>query len=396
MAVKKKGLGKGLDSLIPEKSNKPLAKEPAEEKRESESGSGIQMMKINMVEPNRDQPRKKFDEDAILELADSIKQFGVLQPLLVRKNKDYYEIIAGERRWRAAKQAGVKEVPVIVKEYTEQEIVEIGLIENIQRENLNPIEEAMAFKRLLEEFNLKQDEVAERVSKSRTAVTNSMRLLKLDERVQQMIIDDMISTGHARALLAIDDKDEQYNLANRIFDEKLSVRDTEKLVKEFKNPKKTKEKVLFILYVNVTMKYNRLKNSYATFMKGKDGKSLEQSLKDKFEEAEAVLKFTKQNRTEIRELNRKLETNYQKVGIVKYDAFNEMGGKLSFALAMLDGNDSGWIINAMHSREGCYTYVKEIVKGESYVELAEEEAEALDKAIFHDIEKIEKSEIIEK
>ncbi len=165
MAVKKKGLGKGLDSLIPEKSNKPLAKEPAEEKRESESGSGIQMMKINMVEPNRDQPRKKFDEDAILELADSIKQFGVLQPLLVRKNKDYYEIIAGERRWRAAKQAGVKEVPVIVKEYTEQEIVEIGLIENIQRENLNPIEEAMAFKRLLEEFNLKQDEVAERVSK---------------------------------------------------------------------------------------------------------------------------------------------------------------------------------------------------------------------------------------
>ena len=154
--------------------------------------------------------------------------------------------------------------------------------------------------------------------------------------------------------------------------------------------------VLFILYVNVTMKYNRLKNSYATFMKGKDGKSLEQSLKDKFEEAEAVLKFTKQNRTEIRELNRKLETNYQKAGIVKYDAFNEMGGKLSFALAMLDGNDSGWIINAMHSREGCYTYVKEIVKGESYVELAEEEAEALDKAIFHDIEKIEKSEIIEK
>ena len=238
MAVKKKGLGKGLDSLIPEKSNKPLAKEPAEEKRESESGSGIQMMKINMVKPNRDQPRKKFDEDAILELADSIKQFGVLQPLLVRKNKDYYEIIAGERRWRAAKQAGVKEVPVIVKEYTEQEIVEIGLIENIQRENLNPIEEAMAFKRLLEEFNLKQDEVAERVSKSRTAVTNSMRLLKLDERVQQMIIDDMISTGHARALLAIDDEEQQYLLATKIFDEKLSVRETEKLIKSLKNPKK--------------------------------------------------------------------------------------------------------------------------------------------------------------
>lgn len=198
-------------------------------------------MKINEVEPNRDQPRKNFDEDALLELSDSIKQFGVLQPLLVRKRKDYYEIIAGERRWRAAKLAGVKEVPVIVKEYTDQEILEIGLIENIQRENLNPIEEAIAFKRLLEEFNLKQDEVAERVSKSRTAVTNSMRLLKLSDKVQQMIIDDMISTGHARALLAIDDPELQYTLANKIFDEKLSVRETEKLVKEIKNPKTKRE-----------------------------------------------------------------------------------------------------------------------------------------------------------
>ena len=196
------------------------------------------MVKINQVEPNRDQPRKDFDEDALVELADSIKQFGILQPLIVQKKKDYYEIIAGERRWRAAKIAGVKEVPVIVKEFTDQEVVEISLIENIQRENLNPIEEAMAYKRLLEEFNLKQDEVAERVSKSRTAVTNSMRLLKLSERVQQMIVDDMISTGHARALLAIDDEEQQYILANKIFDEKLSVRETEKLVKALKNPKK--------------------------------------------------------------------------------------------------------------------------------------------------------------
>lgn len=210
--------------------------------KESELNSGEQMMKINMVEPNRDQPRKNFEEDALLELSDSIKQFGILQPLLVRKRKDYYEIIAGERRWRAAKMAGIKEIPVIIKDYTEQEIIEIGLIENIQRENLNPIEEAMAFKRLLEEFNLKQDEVAERVSKSRTAVTNSMRLLKLNEKVQQMIVDDMISTGHARALLAIDDKILQYDLANKIFDEKLSVRETEKLVKEIKNPKKPKVK----------------------------------------------------------------------------------------------------------------------------------------------------------
>ena len=211
MAVRKKGLGKGLDSLIPD--NKPVKVNQTEMVLKSlenndvqmESKSGEQMININKVEPNREQPRKNFEEDALMELSDSIKQFGVLQPLIVRKKKDYYEIIAGERRWRAAKMAGVKEIPVIIKDYTEQEIIEIGLIENIQRENLNPIEEAAAYKRLLEEFNLKQDEVAERVSKSRTAVTNSMRLLKLCDKVQQMVIDDMISTGHARALLAIED-----------------------------------------------------------------------------------------------------------------------------------------------------------------------------------------------
>lgn len=243
MAVKKKGLGKGLDSLIvPNKNIEAVSREKTESKKDQASEIHEQLMKINMVEPNRDQPRKHFEEDALLELADSIKQFGVLQPLLVRKQKDYYEIIAGERRWRAAKMAGLKEVPVIVKKFSEQEIVEIGLIENIQRENLNPIEESMAYKRLMEEFGLKQDEIAERVSKSRTAVTNSMRLLKLDERVQQMIIDDMISTGHARALLAIEDKDFQYELATKIFDEKLSVRDVEKMVKTIKNPKKEKKK----------------------------------------------------------------------------------------------------------------------------------------------------------
>ena len=234
MAVKKKGLGKGLDSLIPD--NK------IEVKTSVPNVGGEQMMKINMVEPNREQPRRNFEEDSLLELADSIKQFGVLQPLIVRKRKDYYEIIAGDRRWRAAKMAGVKEIPVIIKDFTEQEVLEIALIENIQREDLNPIEEAMAFKRLLTEFNLKQDEVAERVSKSRTAVTNSMRLLKLDEKVQQMVIDDMITTGHARALLAIEDPELQYNLANKIFDEKLSVRETESLVKSIKNPKEPKQK----------------------------------------------------------------------------------------------------------------------------------------------------------
>ena len=253
MAVKRNGLGKGLDSLIPNKSDKLAKTEPKKNhtepktttaKKETEELKASEiLLKINQVEPNRDQPRKEFDEDALLELAESIKQFGILQPLLVQKKKDYYEIIAGERRWRAAKLAGLKEVPVLIKSYTDQEIVEISLIENIQRENLNPIEEAMAFKRLLEEFHLKQDEIAERVSKSRTAVTNSMRLLKLSDKVKQMIIDDMISTGHARALLAIDDEEQQYLLAIKIFDEKLSVRETEKLVKSLKNPKKEVKKV---------------------------------------------------------------------------------------------------------------------------------------------------------
>ena len=232
--AKKNGLGKGLDSLISDKVNKPSAKKDGV--KDEKVVNGI-LMNINKVEPNREQPRKNFDEDALLELAESIKQFGVLQPLLVQDKKSYYEIIAGERRWRAAKLAGLKEVPVIIKNLTDQEIVEISLIENIQREDLNPIEEAIAYKRLLTEFNLKQDEVAERVSKSRTAVTNSMRLLKLDERVQQMVIDDLITTGHARALLGIDDVEKQYAVAQKIFDEKLSVRETEKLVKKLQKEK---------------------------------------------------------------------------------------------------------------------------------------------------------------
>lgn len=246
MAVKKTGLGKGLDSLIPNKqTNSKVETKPVKEK-ETVVKTVIKKeeikLKITEIEPNREQPRKKFDEDALIELADSIKQFGVLQPLIVQKRDGYYEIIAGERRWRAAKLAGVKEVPVIIKDFTEQQIVEISLIENIQRENLNPIEEAIAFKRLLTEFHLKQDEVAERVSKSRTAVTNSMRLLKLDERVQQMLIDDMISTGHARSLLAVEDKDLQYRLAQRVFDEKLNVRDVEKLMKSMTKEAKTEKK----------------------------------------------------------------------------------------------------------------------------------------------------------
>lgn len=233
-----RGLGKGLDALIPVSNDVKNKKVngPGEKEKGPET-----LVKITMVEPNREQPRKTFDEDALNELAESIKQFGLLQPILVQDRKDHYEIIAGERRWRAAKIAGLKEVPVIIKNLTEQEIVEISLIENIQRENLNPIEEALAYKKLLNEFHLKQEEVAERVSKSRTAVTNSMRLLKLEEEVQKMVVDEMITTGHARALLGIEDGEQQIACAKKIVDEKLSVRDIEKLVKNMNKPAKEKK-----------------------------------------------------------------------------------------------------------------------------------------------------------
>lgn len=277
MAVR--GLGKGLDALIPSvaadnKEKKTIENKSAE--KESES-----IVKITKIEPNREQPRKNFDEDALQELADSIKQFGLLQPILVQDRKTYYEIIAGERRWRAAKLAGLKEVPVIIRDYTEQEIVEISLIENIQREDLNPIEEALAYKRLLSEFNLKQDEVAERVSKSRTAVTNSMRLLKLCDKVQQMIIDDMISTGHARALLSIEEHEKQYSLAQQIFDAKLSVRETEKLVKKIQNqkqeqPKQQEENNMSLFYEDMEQKLKSIIGTkVAIHYKGKDKGKIE-------------------------------------------------------------------------------------------------------------------------
>lgn len=258
-----RGLGKGLDSLIPDAVGEAKAKKEVKETTGKKDG-GVVLVKITSVEPNRKQPRKNFDEDKLQELADSIKQVGMLEPPLVQDRKDHYEIIAGERRWRAAKLAGLKEIPVIIRDYSEQEIMEISLIENIQREDLNPIEEAQAFKRLLTEFNLKQDEVAERVSKSRAAVTNSIRLLKLSDDVQQMVIDDMISTGHARALLAIEDHEEQYALAQKIFDEKLSVRDVEKLVKNLHKPSKPKkldDKTMQAIYLDIE---ERLKQRLST------------------------------------------------------------------------------------------------------------------------------------
>lgn len=235
-AKKKTGLGRGLNTLIPSAPAKDTESEKIT-KKDEQIKSEI-MVPILKVEPNPDQPRRQFDEDSLQELADSIKQYGILQPLIVKKHENFYEIIAGERRWRAAKLAGLKEVPVLIRDYAENEIVEIALIENIQREDLNPIEEALAYKRLMEEFSLKQDQVASKVSKSRAAITNSLRLLKLDQRVQNLLSEEMITTGHARALLAINDSDQQYEIAMKVFDEKLSVREIEKLVKQMSKQKK--------------------------------------------------------------------------------------------------------------------------------------------------------------
>ncbi len=272
MAVR--GLGKGLDSLIPNAVGEAKAKKENINGKD-EKGGPETIVKITMVEPNRKQPRKNFDEDSLQELSDSIRQFGLIQPILVQDRKDHYEIIAGERRWRAAKMAGLKEIPVIIRDYSEQEIMEISLIENIQREDLNPIEEAQAYKRLLTEFNLKQDEVAERVSKSRAAVTNSIRLLKLCDNVQQMVIDDMISTGHARALLAVEDPEEQYTIAQRIFDEKLSVRDVEKLMKNMnkpaKTPKKQDDKTMEAIYLDIEEKLKERLSTKVTITSKGDG-----------------------------------------------------------------------------------------------------------------------------
>ncbi len=217
-----------------------VAPEPSEALVDAENG--VVSLRISEVEPNKEQPRKKFNEEALAELAESVKQYGIIQPLLVAKRDHYYEIIAGERRWRAAKIAGLKEVPVIIKDFTPQEIVEVSLIENIQRQDLNPVEEALAYKRLLDEFKLTQDEIATRVSKSRTAVTNSMRLLKLDKRVQDLLIDETLSAGHARALIVIENGDLQFETAQKIIEEKLSVRDTEKLVKRLLKGTPEKEK----------------------------------------------------------------------------------------------------------------------------------------------------------
>lgn len=234
MASPKRGLGKGLDSMIPNKL--PIAgTESKEKKKENKDVSHETLVKISEIQPNREQPRKKFNEDAMHELAESIKQYGVLQPLILQKKGKGYEIIAGERRWRASRLAGLKEVPAIIKEYSSLEVLEIALIENIQREDLNPIEEAQAYQRLITEFKLKQDELAVKVSKSRTAITNSMRLLKLGEKVQEMLIEELISSGHARAILPVEDHEKQLVLAQKILDEKLSVRETESLVRKILN-----------------------------------------------------------------------------------------------------------------------------------------------------------------
>ena len=234
--AQKRGLGRGINELIP--TDEPAVKGKAAQKTVTKTVTKTitkeveKKLKISEIEPNKNQPRKHFDEDALQELADSIKQFGVIEPIVVIKKSKYYEIIAGERRWRAARIAGLKEVPVIVRDYTKQQQVEIALIENLQREDLNPIEEAYAYQRLIEEFHLKQDEVADRVSKGRTTITNSLRLLKLCENVQKMVIDEKLTPGHVRSLIMIEDPDVQYETAQTIFDREMTVRETEAFVKE--------------------------------------------------------------------------------------------------------------------------------------------------------------------
>ena len=237
---------------------------------QKEEGDREQLLNIAQIEPNQEQPRKHFNEEQLKELAESVKNYGILQPLLVQKKGDFFEIIAGERRWRAAKLAGLKEVPVLIRDYTKQQTVEIALIENVQRADLNPIEEAKAYQMLVQEFGLKQEEVAERVSKNRATITNSMRLLKLDERVQNMLIENQLSGGHARALLALEDREQQYALAVKVRDNQLSVRETERLVKLAAAPKKEKkeqERDLSFIYRDLEEKLKSIMGTKVTINK---------------------------------------------------------------------------------------------------------------------------------
>lgn len=241
----KRGLGKGLDAMIPAKVSSPkkAVKVEADSEEKTPVEGQVTIVNITKVEPNRNQPRKTFDEDKLLELADSIKQHGILEPLTVVDRGEHYEIVGGERRWRAAKKLDLKEVPVIIRNLTEQQIAEIALIDNLQREDINPIEESLAFKRLIDEFDYTQDQVAEKMSKSRVYITNSLRLLKLTESVRQMIIDGQITSGHGRSLISVDDPEEQFQLAQKIFDEKMSVRETEKMVKNLGKTGKKKSSI---------------------------------------------------------------------------------------------------------------------------------------------------------
>ncbi|MDO5409849.1 MAG: ParB/RepB/Spo0J family partition protein [Lachnospiraceae bacterium] len=278
--ARKGGLGKGLDILIPQGVLKEKEKSEAEKEKSTPEAADV-MVKISMVEPNREQPRKSFDEESLAELADSIKQHGIIQPLVVVKKENHYEIVTGERRWRAAKIAGLKTVPVVIKNLTEQEIMEISLIENIQREDLNPVEEALAYQRLMQEFHLTQDELSKKVSKSRTAIANTVRLLKLDEGVLEMLVERQITGGHAKALLGLESHDEQYDLATRIVEEKLSVRDTEELVRMMNEvPEKAEERPqkdpvdeqTRIIYTNYENMLKKLMGTKVSIKKKKDDK----------------------------------------------------------------------------------------------------------------------------
>jgi len=258
---KKFGLGKGLGALIPDDSeNDEILNDDGTTQRRSA------LIPINLIKPNEGQPRKNFDEEKILQLSESIKEHGIIQPIVLKRDGSNYTIVAGERRWRAAKAAGFKEVPAIVMNLTDKQVIEISLIENIQRQDLNPIEEALAFKKLIEEFSFTQEELSRRIGKSRTSLTNSMRLLNLDKRVQDYLIDGVISEGHGRTLLGISDFETQYNTAQKIIDDSLSVRETEKLINIMNNkpikPKVVNEKNDSNPYINDIK--NRLEERFDT------------------------------------------------------------------------------------------------------------------------------------
>ena len=449
----KHGLGKGVDSLF--------TVNP--QKTEVAKGEEGKLVKISLVQPNPEQPRKRFSEEELKELSESIRQYGVIQPLLVKKQGPIYEIIAGERRYRAAKMAGLTEIPVLIRDYDEKRSKEVAIIENIQREDLNAVEEALAYQNLINTYQLSQEELAERLSKKRTTITNSLRLLKLEEEILRYIREGKLKEGHGRALLQFPEGEKRIQLAKECIEKNLSVREIERKAQSLEKGKgkekkkslnrqfssifkdlenkmgeslQTKVKIIpqnenrgkleiqyyskedlerifemvedkmgvvsklienalplflilslvlslisLIFAIHAEAKYKKLYRQYDYFMRGKDAETLEDYFVELQRHVEKSEDLLEDQREMLKVLHNNNRSAFQKMGMIRYNAYSGLGGNLSFALAILNYDNSGFVLNSVHSNEGGFLYIKDVEKGSTTVELGAEEKLALEEAL---------------